>query len=80
MFHVFSGVARHQDLRRRESLKFCPRTVGTVTPCRQAIFEGEGESGNLLSPTANIEGTVRKVTPRTSLWSVLRQQAVYESC
>ena len=40
--------------------------------------EPRGKLGTFLSPKAYVEEAVRRVTPRTSLRSVLHQQAVIE--
>ena len=69
---------------------FSPRTSLRKVLCLRPVFEGAGEPGIFsvtesrgklgifLSPRAYMEETVRAVTSRTSLRSVLRQQAVFE--
>ena len=60
------------------------------SPCLWPVFEGAGEPGIFSvpeprgklgifsNPRACMKETVRRVTPQTSLCSVLRQQAVFE--
>ena len=69
---------------------FSPRTPFSSMLRLRPVFEGAGESGMFSvaeprrklgifsSPRTYMEETVRRMKPRTSLRSVLRQQAVFE--